>query len=198
MSKFGGRGLKTLVLADNVNLYVSCKTTLRGAPDHEKLLLMARAGNPLFRAIAYSVRHSDRKMDHWIKTIVAKGWEVREKDVICRHDGTTKADWDVDICMDAWRMLNQYDMLVLITGDGDFEGLVRRIQEHGKIVRAIAVPKHTAQSLIDAVDEFIPFTEDMLLLDNSSSTAEDVDEQSLGEAFRTAGIDTDQNGGDRA
>ena len=194
MSSYAHRGLRTLVLVDNVNLHVSCKTSMGGTPDHEKLLLFARAGNPLFRAILFVVRHSEDKMDHWIETIKSKSkeWEVREKRVLKRVDGSSKADWDVDICMAAWRMIDQYDMLVIISGDGDFAGLAKRVKECGKIVRAIGVPQHTAQALIEAVDEFTPFTEDMLL--ESSQAVEPDTNESLGDAFR-AGFDTDGKDG---
>ena len=188
MSIYAHRGYRTLVLVDNVNLYVSCKTAFQGTPDHEKLLLLARAGNPLYRARVYGVRHSDEKMDRWTETIRAKGFEVLEKSVIHRADGTSKADWDVEICIDAWRMLDQYDMLVLVTGDGDFADLARRCsKELGKIARAIGVERSTAQVLIDAVDEFIPFTQDMLL-ENRNRTADEAGNGiSLGAAFRQAG-----------
>lgn len=184
-SMYAHRGYRTLVLVDNVNLYVSCKTAFHGTPDHEKLLLLARAGNPLYRARVYGVRHSDEKMDRWTEAIRATGFEVLEKPVIHRSDGTSKADWDVEICMDAWRMLDQYDMLVLVTGDGDFADLVRRCRkELGKVVRAIGVERSTAQVLIDEVDEFIPFTRDMLL-ENRNRTVDAVgDDVSLGDAFR--------------
>lgn len=187
MSAFAHRGLRTLVLVDSVNLYVSCKTTLHGAPDHEKLLLLARAGNPLFRAIVYSVRHTevDEKMDRWVEAVKTRGWEVREKVMKHRLDGTAKADWDVEICMDAWRMLDQYDMLVLVTGDGDFADLVLRIgKEHGKVVRAISVERHTARELIAAVDEFVPFTKDMLLEMRDRVAGDAEADRSLGDAYR--------------
>lgn len=187
ISKYERRGLRTLVLVDNVNLHVSCKTSLNGTPDHEKLLLLARAGNPLFRAILFVVRHSEDRMDRWIDVIQRKGWEIREKSVLHRVDGSSKADWDIEICMAAWRMLNQYDILVLVSGDGDFVDFVRRLQECGKIVRVIAIPQHTAQMLSDTADEFTPFTSDMLLERRGAPTAEvDAGEQSLGAAFRAA------------
>lgn len=195
-SAFSHRGLRTLVLVDNVNLYVSCKIAFRGTPDHEKLLLLAREGNPLYRAIAYGVRHSDEKMDRWIEVIKSKGFEVREKDVIHRRDGSSKADWDVEICMDAWRMVDQVDMLVIVSGDGDFAELANRYRELGKIVRAIGVERNTAQALRDAVDEFTPFTEDMLLEGRERATEEVGEGQSLGEAFRTAGITSKEEGGE--
>ncbi|MFT5008119.1 MAG: uncharacterized LabA/DUF88 family protein, partial [Granulosicoccus sp.] len=58
----------------------------------------------------------------------------------------------------------QADIVVLVSGDGDFAILVDKIRQgHGKTVEVYGVPKLTAKALMDAANRFIAIDEALLL-----------------------------------
>ncbi len=55
-------------------------------------------------------------------------------------------------------------MVILASGDGDFDLLAQRIiEKHGKKVEVYGVETLTAQSLIDSASEYYPIGESLLL-----------------------------------
>ena len=71
------------------------------------------------------------------------------------YGGLKKADWDVGIVIDAVRVANSVDVIVLASGDGDFIPLVEYLKNQGKRVEVIAFGKSTSSILKEAADEFI-------------------------------------------
>jgi uncharacterized LabA/DUF88 family protein len=167
--------LRVGVFLDNVNLYLQCKDRYGVSPDHAKLLEKAVDGNHLSRAIAYGVR-AGPKMDGWRAALERLGYEVREKE-----PSNGKADWDTDLAMDVWRMIDRLDVVVLMTGDGDFVPVVNRCHELGRLVRVMSVGGSTSNALIEACDEFVPVTVEDLL------TRKEVDPDESGEPAGAAG-----------
>ena len=71
-----------------------------------------------------------------------------------------KADWDVGIVVDAIRMAPNVDVIVLVSGDGDFIHMVEYLKNQGKRVEAIAFGKSSSSELKEEVDEFIDLDKD--------------------------------------
>ena len=58
----------------------------------------------------------------------------------------------------------QAEVIVLVSGDGDFDLLVQKIRlKHGTKVEVYGVPQLTAASLINAASEFIGIDKTLLL-----------------------------------
>jgi uncharacterized LabA/DUF88 family protein len=94
----------------------------------------------------------------------AIGFEVKLKPFIQRHDGSAKGDWDVGIALDMMEYAPLADVVVLASGDGDFDLLVAKIREkHAVSVEVYGVADLTAASLIEAADKFVPIKGDLLL-----------------------------------
>ena len=86
------------------------------------------------------------------------------KPFIQRRDGSAKGDWDVGIALDAIEIAPDVDTVILVSGDGDFQLLVERIQQrYNKRVWVYGVPKYTAQALIESADVFIKIDDEFLL-----------------------------------
>jgi uncharacterized LabA/DUF88 family protein len=86
------------------------------------------------------------------------------KPFIQRHDGSAKGDWDVGIALDMMEYAPLADVVVLASGDGDFDLLVAKIREkHAVSVEVYGVADLTAASLIEAADKFVPIKGDLLL-----------------------------------
>ena len=92
------------------------------------------------------------------------GFEVKLKPFIQRKDGSAKGDWDVGIVLDVMEYAPSCDKVILASGDGDFDLMVKRVQEKFNVeVEVYGVPSLTANSLIKAADKFIPIDDALLL-----------------------------------
>ena len=56
------------------------------------------------------------------------GFEVKLKPFINRSDGSSKGDWDVGITIDIMEYASKSDIIVLASGDGDFDILMDRVK----------------------------------------------------------------------
>ena len=156
------RHLRTGIFVDGSNINLSVQHTLGGRLDYRKLMEFALGEFCLFRAVVYAARIGD-KMEGWAAAVQDCGFEVRIKDPVTFPDGTHKADWDVGLVMDVVRMIDSIDVLVLVSGDGDFMPLVRWAQDRGKIVHVIAVTRNANAQLTELADEFKPIEPHLLL-----------------------------------
>jgi uncharacterized LabA/DUF88 family protein len=84
------------------------------------------------------------------------GFELRMKDLQIFAGGMKKGDWDVGIAVDAIRMMPTLDVIILVTGDGDFVPLVNYLKWGGGCVVEVASFRRSASSkIVEAADEFI-------------------------------------------
>ncbi len=84
------------------------------------------------------------------------GFELRMKDLQIFAGGMKKGDWDVGIAVDAIRMMPSLDVIILVTGDGDFVPLVNYLKWAGGCVVEVASFRRSASSkIVEAADEFI-------------------------------------------
>ena len=72
-----------------------------------------------------------------------------------RGDGSRKADWDMGMAMEILDVVNDVDVVVLGSGDGDFVPLVKRLQRMQKRVEVAAFRASTDEGLIAAADAFM-------------------------------------------
>ncbi|MCL5004579.1 MAG: NYN domain-containing protein, partial [Patescibacteria group bacterium] len=82
--------------------------------------------------------------------------ELRMKDLQIFAGGMKKADWDVGMAVDAIRMANSLDTVILVTGDGDFIPLVEYLKWGlGKEVEVAAFGRSASAKLKETADFFI-------------------------------------------
>ena len=68
------------------------------------------------------------------------------------------------IALDAMELAEISDVIVIASGDGDFDLLAKRIQSrYGKTVEVYGVPGLTANSLIEAANRYQPIEDELLL-----------------------------------
>ena len=84
------------------------------------------------------------------------GIDLRMKDIQIFPGGVKKADWDVGLAIDAVRIAPMLDVVILVTGDGDFVPLVEYLKwGMGKQVEVAAFGKSSSAKLKEAADQFI-------------------------------------------
>jgi len=155
---------KVAIFVDVQNVYYTTRDKYRANFDYNQFWYVATQGREIVQANAYAISSQDPKQRQFHHILRGVGFEVKLKPFIQRKDGSAKGDWDVGIALDAIEVAEQSDVIVLVSGDGDFEVLVDRIQSRfNKTVEVYGVPGLTAQNLIDASNRFIAIDEDLLL-----------------------------------
>jgi len=152
------------ILVDVQNIYYTTRDKFRRNFDYNEFWRLATANRQVIKANAYAIASNQEKQRQFHHILRGIGFEVKLKPFIQRKDGSAKGDWDVGITLDAIELACQADVVVLASGDGDFDLLVQRIiEKHGKRVEVYGVEGLTAQSLIDSASQFNPI-DDWLLL----------------------------------
>ncbi len=158
--------LRVGIFVDVQNIFYAAKP-FNARLDFEKLLELSVGKRRLIRAIAYVVQSPDVDQSNFISMLQKKSYEVKRKDLRQRSDGSAKGDWDMGMAIDIMRFVNKLDVVVLVSGDGDFVPLVELVKTLGPRVEVISFTYNTARDLINSADEHIPI-EEALLLRNSA------------------------------
>lgn len=147
---------RIVVLVDVQNLYYSAKNLYNSRINFKNLLKLATQGRHLTRAIAYVIKSDiNEKEADFFSAVNEAGFELKEKDLQVFPGGNKKGDWDVGIAMDAIRLGQKVDSIVLISGDGDYIPVVHYLQlSLGCLVEIIAFGKTCSKNLIEAADSF--------------------------------------------
>ena len=143
------------VLIDVQNLYYSAKNLYHAKVNFQEVLKQAVAGRKFIRAFGYVVRTKTGEEAPFFDALSKIGIETRVKDLQEFYGGAKKADWDVGIVIDAIRTAPGIDVVVLVSGDGDFIALVEYLKNMGKRVEVVAFGKTTSGVLKGVADEFI-------------------------------------------
>lgn len=147
------------VFIDVQNMYYSAKNLYNSKVDFGNILETAVAGRQLIRAIAYVVKATGEETP-FFEALNQRGLETKERPVQVFESGAKKADWDVGIAVDAIRIGEILDVVILVSGDGDFVELVEYLKHHGRQVEAIAFRETASSKLVAAVDDFIDLSKD--------------------------------------
>lgn len=147
------------VFIDVQNMYYSAKNLYNCKVNFGNILETAVADRQLIRAIAYVVKATGEE-EPFFEALHARGLETKDRPVQVFLGGAKKADWDVGIAVDAIRIGELLDVVVLVSGDGDFVELVEYLKHHGRQVEAIAFRETASTKLVETVDDFINLSED--------------------------------------
>lgn len=149
------------VFVDVANMYHSAKNLYGAKVNFKEVLKTSVDGRKLIRALAYAIRSESEEERSFFGALENQGFEVKAKDLQVFAGGAKKADWDVGIAMDAIKMADKLDSVIIVSGDGDYVPLVTYLQESkGCQVEAVAFGKTTSARLIEACDDFTDLGKD--------------------------------------
>jgi uncharacterized LabA/DUF88 family protein len=143
------------VFIDAQNLYHSAKNLYQARVNFNEILKTAVSQRKLIRAFGYVVRTKAGEEKPFFEALTKLGIETRIRDLQEFFGGLKKADWDVGIVIDAIRTSNAVDVIILVSGDGDFIPLVEYLKNQGKRVEVIAFGRSASGQLKEAADEFV-------------------------------------------
>lgn len=157
--------MKTVaVFVDVQNIYYTTRQHFSRHFDYNRFWAEVTRDRKVVKAIAFAIERDDEKQRQFQNILRGIGFEVKLKPFIQRRDGSAKGDWDVGITLDVLEYAPQADVVVLATGDGDFDLLVHKIRDrHHVSVEVYGVAELSAGSLIRAADRFVPIKDDLLL-----------------------------------
>lgn len=157
--------MKTVaIFVDVQNIYYTTRQCFSRHFDYGTFWTEVTRERKVVKAIAFAIDRGDEKQRQFQDILRGIGFEVKLKPFIRRNDGSTKGDWDVGITLDILEYAPHVDVVVLASGDGDFDMLVQKIrQQYGVSVEVYGVAELTAASLIRAASEFLPITDRLLL-----------------------------------
>lgn len=143
------------VFVDVSNLFYSAKSA--GVEvNYCRLLEHAVAGRDLIRASAYTgVDPENPNQRKFIDFLRANGYKVLCKDIHKYEGGRIKANLDIEIAVDIMLLSENLDVVVLVSGDGDFARLIEAVQQKGVRCEVIGFGISTSNELIDVADKFI-------------------------------------------
>lgn len=155
---------KVAIFVDVQNVYYTSRQIFKKNFDYNTFWSQVTHGREVVSAFAYAIDRGDPKQREFQNILRAIGFDVKLKPFIQRADGSAKGDWDVGITIDVMEYADNADVIVLVSGDGDFDLLANNIKlSRGKQFEVYGVAKLTANSLIDAASEFIPIDKSLLL-----------------------------------
>jgi uncharacterized LabA/DUF88 family protein len=169
------------IFVDVQNLYHSAKNLYHGRVNYAELIKYLVGDRQLIRAMAYVVKSEgivESRAEHiravregrpdaesgislssesaFFEALEKSGLELRVKDLQVYAGGMKKGDWDVGMAVDAIRMSSFLDVVILVTGDGDFLPLVDYLKWGvGRLVEVAAFKRSASAKLQEAADKFI-------------------------------------------
>lgn len=148
------------VFVDVQNMYYSAKNLYRAKVNFVKILEDALSGRQLIRAIAYVVRAEEPLEQTFFDALEKAGFEVKVKDIQVFPGGVKKADWDVGVVIDMIRLSTKLDVMVLVSGDGDYVDAVEFLRNQGHRVEVMGFGPSTSNKLKAEADEFTDLDSD--------------------------------------
>lgn len=149
------------VLVDIQNLYYSAKVIYKKKVNFGQILKDAVGERKLIRAFAYGIKTMEGLEEKFFEALGKQGFEVKTKDLQIFPGGAKKGDWDVGITVDAIKMANNLDVIILVSGDGDYIPVVEYLQNtFGCRVEVIAFAESASSKLAEKADKFTDLSKD--------------------------------------
>jgi len=155
---------KIAIFIDVQNIYYTTRQAFGRQFNYRKFWQQISSEGEIVVANAYAISRNDDQQKKFQDALRHIGFEVKLKPYIQRKDGSAKGDWDVGITIDVLEQAEQVDKVILLSGDGDFDLLLKAVRSRfGAQCEVYGVSELTATSLVNAADQFHPILSDLLL-----------------------------------
>jgi len=155
---------KIAVFVDVQNIYYTTRDAFGKQFNYRMLWQELLAQGDIVIAKAYAIQRSDDQQHKFQKALKHIGFDVKLKPYIQRRDGSAKGDWDVGITIDVMEAAAEVDTVILLSGAGDFDLLLRKVREkYGVNTEVYSVEKLTAKALVEATDVHHKIEQSLLL-----------------------------------
>jgi len=172
---------RSALFIDGANLYATSKS-LGFDIDYKRLLGVFKKRSMLVRALYYTAIADDQEYSSirpLIDWLDYNGYTMVTKPTKEFTDATgrrkVKGNMDIELTVDAMRLADHLDHIILFSGDGDFRSLVEALQQKGRRVSVVSTlqtqPAMVADELRRQADQFIDLAdlEDLIARDGPPS-----------------------------
>ena len=155
---------KIAIFVDVQNIYYTTRDAYGRQFNYREFWKRINTQGDIVIANAYAIQRDDDKQKKFQDALKHIGFTVKLKPYIQRSDGSAKGDWDVGITIDVMQVAKDVDSVILLSGDGDFDLLLKKISmDYAVTTEVYGVPALTANSLINAASVYHRIEEDLLL-----------------------------------
>ena len=155
---------KIAIFVDVQNIYYTTRDAYGRQFNYREFWKRISTQGDIVVANAYAIHRGDDKQKKFQDALKHIGFTVKLKPYIQRSDGSAKGDWDVGITIDVMQVAKDVDTVILLSGDGDFDLLLKKISmDYTVTTEVYGVPALTANSLINAASVYHRIEEDLLL-----------------------------------
>ena len=163
---------RILVMIDAANLESSVKDLgwwidyirLRNLFDDKKLVEIRN----------YCVHHGSENQNKFFTFLKKNGFVlitkplkiIKQEDIL--KDNLRKANFDVEIAVDALETADKFDTLVLFSGDSDFDYLIKVLKNKNKKVMVISTKYHIAKELIMSSNKYVDLRKLRMLVERKN------------------------------
>jgi uncharacterized LabA/DUF88 family protein len=127
--------------------------------DFGKLLDYLTEGRQLVRATAYAPITDDPatrfEKQRFVEPVIGHGYKIVTKPWKRFSDGGMKANFDIELAVDILTMSDRLDVVVLLSGDGDFRRVCELVESKGVRVEVVSFSQSTAMELRSVADSYI-------------------------------------------
>lgn len=150
---------KTAVFIDAANIELSAKD-LGFKVDYKKLLKWLKKEVKLVFIGFYTVRFNTKNHDAFLTVLKLSGYKLITKPIKLirnRKDGghVRKANFDVEIAVDAMKLTKTFDNFILFSGDSDFHYLIKELKKIGKRVIVASLKYHISKELVESAHFYL-------------------------------------------
>lgn len=136
---------------DGQNLHAGVES-LRWKLDHKKFREYLRQEHGVKKA--YMFLGFMEEYQPLYNALQEAGYILYFKPLIRSEDAVIKGNVDADMVLQAMVDIDRYDQAVIVSGDGDFAGLIRHLASVGKLAQVIIPNRSTYSSLFKRLDEY--------------------------------------------
>jgi uncharacterized LabA/DUF88 family protein len=152
------------IFVDVQNIYYTTRQAFNKQFNYRKVWEQISAQGDIVIANAYAIHRMDDRQIKFQSALKHIGFNVKLKPYIQRQDGSAKGDWDVGITIDIMEAAKDVDKVILLSGDGDFDLLLKKlINDYQVHTEVYGVRELTADSLINAASVYHPITNSLLM-----------------------------------
>jgi len=150
---------KTAVFIDAANIELSAKDK-NWRVDYRKLYKWLKQSNTIIFCGFFTVRFNTPKHDAFLTVLKKSGYHLVTKPLkLIRGNKTTghirKANFDVEITVEAMRRVESFEKMILFSGDSDFDYLLKELKKQRKTTVVISMKHHIAKELVKTAHDYI-------------------------------------------
>jgi uncharacterized LabA/DUF88 family protein len=127
--------------------------------DFGRVLEYFTRGRELVRASAYAPISDDPQVkleaQRFVQHFIGHPYRIITKPLKRFADGSMKANFDIELAIDILTMSDRLDIVVLMSGDGDFRRVVELVASRGVRVEVVAFGETASSELKTVADRYV-------------------------------------------